>query len=179
MILAIYAIQENEDHPVFLFSLLGFCSTTRWWRWTSPGNYKESLGELECLCHWGWIWTKSANYIFPHPIHIIEYTQLQEIQGSDSWLQGGKRTFPWISKVSTKITLPIISTRQHVSTVQCPVELGVISWWSWWSWWSWAGKTKLTFKLDFPGNLWRAAFAILAMFKKKNLSTLHIKRKVD
>ena len=104
MILAIYAIQENEDHPVFLFSLLGFCSTTRWWRWTSPGNYKESLGELACLCHWGWIWTKSANYIFPHPIHIIEYTQLQEIQGSDSWLQGGKRTFPWISKVSTKIT---------------------------------------------------------------------------
>ena len=24
--------------------------------------------------------------------------------------------------------------------------------------------TKLTFKLDFPGNLWLAAFAILAMF---------------
>ena len=26
------------------------------------------------------------------------------------------------------------------------------------------GQTILTFKLDFPGNLWRAAFAILAMF---------------
>ena len=26
------------------------------------------------------------------------------------------------------------------------------------------GRTKLTFKLDFPGNLWLAAFAILAMF---------------
>ena len=25
-------------------------------------------------------------------------------------------------------------------------------------------QTKLTFKLDFPGNLWEAAFAILAMF---------------
>ena len=27
-----------------------------------------------------------------------------------------------------------------------------------------AGKTWLTFQIDFPGNLWRAAFAILAMF---------------
>ena len=26
------------------------------------------------------------------------------------------------------------------------------------------GQTDLTFKLEFPGNLWRAAFAILAMF---------------
>ena len=26
------------------------------------------------------------------------------------------------------------------------------------------GQTDLTFKLDFPGNLCRAAFAILAMF---------------
>ena len=25
-------------------------------------------------------------------------------------------------------------------------------------------RTKLTFKLDFPGNLWLAAFTILAMF---------------
>ena len=29
------------------------------------------------------------------------------------------------------------------------------------------GQTDLTFKLDFPGNLWRAAFAYLAMFEKK------------
>ena len=37
-------------------------------------------------------------------------------------------------------------------------------------WWSWAGKkgqtwkTKLTFLVDIPGDLCRAAFAILAMF---------------
>ena len=29
------------------------------------------------------------------------------------------------------------------------------------------GQAKLAFKLDFPGNLFRAAFAILAMFLKK------------
>ena len=29
------------------------------------------------------------------------------------------------------------------------------------------GQTDLTFKLDFPGNLCRAAFAILAMFSLK------------
>ena len=45
--------------------------------------------------------------------------------------------------------------------------------WSQWSRWSWqsgwsqagqTGKTKLTFKLYFSGNLFRAAFAISAMF---------------
>ena len=49
------------------------------------------------------------------------------------------------------------------------------SWWSWWPWGSWPGQTgkakslkrcseNLTFTLDFPVNLWRAAFTILAMF---------------
>ena len=32
------------------------------------------------------------------------------------------------------------------------------------------GQTKLTLKLDFPGNLWLAAFAILVMFSTEPLS---------
>ena len=34
--------------------------------------------------------------------------------------------------------------------------------------------TKLTYKLDFPGNLCRAAFGILAMFKGQRKSSLNV-----
>ena len=41
------------------------------------------------------------------------------------------------------------------------------------------GQTKLTFKLDFPGNLCRAAFAILAMFFNIPLSYTAGKHRCD
>ena len=40
-----------------------------------------------------------------------------------------------------------------------------------------AGQTDLTFKLDFPGNLCRAAFAILAMFRIAHMLTTNVQIK--